>query len=162
MSNFSANPILRCLSAAENLEEDISLWLARIGLVLLRHSVETGGVPVRRGERLSVQCVFFQEERVVRTTTRDEELPQNARREESNNSGVACWPRRTYERHVRTQTTVPGEWERTTATWAARRRAVQVLGAVTPRRTCTRVYVSVSFGVGPWGVVVKAQRRGFF
>ena len=28
----------------------ISLGLARVGLILFRHSVETGGVPVRRGE----------------------------------------------------------------------------------------------------------------
>ena len=31
----------------------ISLCLARVGLILFRHTVETGGVPVRRGERLS-------------------------------------------------------------------------------------------------------------
>ena len=31
----------------------ISLGLARVGLILFRHSVETGGVPVRRAERVS-------------------------------------------------------------------------------------------------------------
>ena len=56
---------------------------ARVGLIVFRHSVGTGGVPVRRGERLSVLCVFFQEERVVRTTTRIEEHPQKKARHDS-------------------------------------------------------------------------------
>ena len=37
----------------------ISLGLARIGLILFRHSVETGGVPVRRGGRIEYWALCF-------------------------------------------------------------------------------------------------------
>ena len=49
---------VRGVAPAVHCDRLISLGLARIGLILSRHSVETGGVPVRRGERLSVElCV---------------------------------------------------------------------------------------------------------
>ena len=50
-------PVLEVRGIAPVVHYDglISLGLARIGLILFRHSVETGGVPVRRGERLSVE-----------------------------------------------------------------------------------------------------------
>ena len=49
---------VRGVAPAVHCDGLISLGLARIGLILFRHSVETGGVPVRRGERLSVElCV---------------------------------------------------------------------------------------------------------